>query len=95
MTRYTVVWDTEVESRFISAWIAGDAHTRAILTEIANWVDNNLCEDPDQKGEPRPDLVARILAVPISGTSARVSVTYQTLPDDRQVRVVRLVIRGG
>ena len=94
MTRYTVVWDEDVEAPFISDWVAGDAGTRKILTDIANWVDTNLSEDPDQKGQPRPDLGARILVVPVSATSARVSVTYRVLPDDRQVRVVRMVIRG-
>lgn len=92
--RYTVVWDAEVESQFISGWLAGDSQMRTILTEIANWVDKNLADDPDQQGQPRSDLSARILAVPVSGTPARVSVTYQDLPNDRQVHVVRLVIRG-
>jgi hypothetical protein len=95
MTRYTVVWDAEVESRFIAAWLAGDSQSRSNLTEIANWVDKNLAEDPDQKGQPRPDLSARIVAAPVSNSAARVSVTYQVLHDDRQVRVVRLVIRGA
>jgi hypothetical protein len=95
MTRYTVVWDADVESQFVSAWISGDTRTRSILTEIANSVDNSLSEDPDQKGQPRSDLGARILAVPIAGTTARVSVAYQVRPDDRQARVIRLLIRGG
>ena len=95
MTRYTVVWDEDVESPFVHAWVVGDAPTRAILTEIANYVDATLSEDPDKKGEPRPDLDARILAVPLSSSTARVSVTYHVLPDDRLVRVVRLVFRGG
>ena len=95
MTRYTVLWNRDVESQFISAWVAGDSRIRAILTEIANWVDKNLAECPDEKGQPRSDLSVRILAVPISNSPARVSVTYQVLHDDRQVRVVRLVFRGA
>jgi hypothetical protein len=94
MIRFTVVGDPDVESPFINTWVAGDASTRAILTEIANWVDSNLAEDPDAKGQPRPDLDARILAVPVSSSRARISVTYQVLPDDRLVRIVRLVFRG-
>lgn len=94
MTRYTVVWDAQVESHFIDAWIACDSQSRAVLTEIANWVDGNLADDPDQKGQSRDDLSVRILAVPVSNSTARVSVTYQVLPEDRQVRVVRLVIRA-
>ena len=41
MTRYTVLWDEDVEGPFIDAWVAGDSRVRAILTEAANWVDAN------------------------------------------------------
>jgi len=91
MTRYTVLWDADIEVQFVSAWLAGDSRTRATLTEIANWVDKNLAEDPNQKGQPRHDLSARILAVPTASSAARVSVIFQVLSEDRQVRVVRLV----
>ena len=84
-----------IESQFISGWLAGDSQMRTILTEIANWVDKNLADDPDQQGQPRSDLSARILAVPVSGhTGTRLCELYQDLPNDRQVHVVRLVIRG-
>jgi hypothetical protein len=94
MTRHTVVWDEDVEGPFINAWVAGDSQMRATLTEVANWVDVNLAEDPDKKGRPRPDESARVIAVPISTSPARVSATYQIYPDDRQVRVVCLIARG-
>jgi hypothetical protein len=42
MIRYTVVWDAEVEAAFIRAWVRSDSRIRAILSEIANWVDENL-----------------------------------------------------
>ena len=61
-----------------------------MLTDIANWIDANLAVDPELKGQEQPESV-RILVVPIS--AARVSVVYQVLPADRQVRVVRLVFR--
>ena len=95
MSRYTVVWDKDVEYQFIAAWTAGDSQMRATLTEIANWVDENLAEFPEQKGRDRPDLAARILAVPVSNSTARVAVTYQILPDDRKVQVVSLTFQGG
>ena len=50
MTRFTVVWDADVQTSFINAWLASDSHTRAILTEIANWIDAYLAEDADVKG---------------------------------------------
>jgi hypothetical protein len=95
MTRYTVVWDLDVEAQFVAAWVAGDAQIRDFLTEVANWVDTNLAVDPDQKGQSRDDVGARLLAVPVSTSLARVAVTFRVHPDDRQVRIVRLVIRGA
>jgi hypothetical protein len=47
MIRYTVVWDADVEAPFIDAWLASDSLTRAMLTEIANWVDQNLAVNAD------------------------------------------------
>jgi len=95
MNRYTVIWDKDVEEPFVNAWVAGDSQLRATLTEIANWVDRALAEGPDTKGQPRSEQTVRVIVVPLSSSSARVSVAYQILPDDRVVRVVRLVFQGG
>jgi len=92
MTRYTVIWDTDVEAELTLAWLDGDSELRATLREIADWVDKNLTSNPDTKGEPRADLSARILAVPVSKSSARAAVTYTVADHDRQVRVVRIAI---
>jgi hypothetical protein len=93
MARYTVVWDPDVEAPFIANWVAGDSQTRATLTEIATWVDANLAEDPDVKGQSRDDLAARIVPVPLSSSTVRVSVSYEVWPDDRQVHVIRLTMK--
>ena len=77
------------------AWLRGDSHLRSILTEIANWIDRELAVDPEQKGLAVDEPDARVLAIPVSTSKARVSVTFQLLPEDRQVRVVRLLFRGG
>jgi hypothetical protein len=95
MIRYTVVWDPDVESQFISDWIDASSSVRAMLTEIANWMDTMLAEDPDRKGVVRDDLAARVLTVAAANSSARVAVTYRVFRDDRLVRIVRLVIHGG
>jgi hypothetical protein len=95
MTRFTVVWDRNVEIPFMKAWILGNSQTRAVLSAVANWLDANLAEDPDTKGEPRPEQSARQIDVPIPGSSSHVLATFQVLADDRQVRVVRLVFRGA
>lgn len=94
MIRYTVVWDADIESSLANAWIAGDSKLRASLTAIADWIDKNLAEDPHIKGEPRPELSARMIDIPIFSSPARVVATYQVMPDDRLVRVIQLVFRS-
>jgi hypothetical protein len=91
MTRYTVVWDADVEAALANAWIAGDSAMRSTLTAIADWIDAYLAEAPDIKGEPLPELSARMVSVPLSIAPARVEATF---PDDRLVRVTRLVFRS-
>lgn len=94
MTRFTVVWDIDVESKFINAWAAGDATTRAFLTEVANWVDSNLAAEPELRGTAWTEPNTYIAVVPTQFPTARVSVTYQISAEDRLVRIVRLLIRG-
>lgn len=93
MTRYKVMWSNDVEEPFINYWIKGNSQTRAVLTEIANWVDTTLSQDPEQKGRPREDLGARLIAVELATTPAHISVTYEVYPNDRLVRVILLMIR--
>lgn len=71
MIRYTVLWDADVEAQFTDAWVRGDGAIRTTLTEIANWIDQNLSEDPDQKGQLREDLGVRVVALPLSSSIAR------------------------
>ncbi len=61
-----------------------------MLTKIANWVDLNLKADPLLKGIEANDGI-RILAVPMS--TSRVSVVFQVLQADRQVRILRILFR--
>jgi hypothetical protein len=92
MIRYTVLWDADVEAAFIRAWVHNDSRVRAIFTELANWIDENLAEDADIKGRPA-EKGSRTLAVPLPDTDANVSVTFEVATDDRQVRIVRMVFR--
>jgi hypothetical protein len=89
MTKYTVVWDSQVEAHFITAWVHSDPRTRAILTDVANWIDANLAVDADLKGQEEESV--RILSVPI--TTVQISVAYEVFPEDRLVRVLRLTFR--
>ncbi len=92
--RFTDVWDNEVETSFVRTWVAADLKLRATLTEAANWVDANLSVDPESKGQSRPDLGARIIAVPLPSSPALVSVSYEVWTDDRLVHVIRLTFRN-
>jgi hypothetical protein len=77
-----------------NAWVAGDPTMRSALTAIADWVDNYLAEDPNLKGHNLPEHSARTVAVPFSIATARVEAIFQVFPDDRLVRVTRLVFRS-
>lgn len=94
MTRYTVVWDAELQTAVTYWWLAGDSNMRSVLTAIADWVDTYLAVDADLKGQAMPEEAARTIAVPISVATARVDVTFEVLPNDRLVRVKRFVFRS-
>jgi len=94
MARFPVVWDPDVEAAFINHWIGGDSQTRARLTEVARWIDSNLSQNPADQGRARPDLSARIVAVPLADSSARVAATIEIYPEDYIVRGIRLTFRG-
>jgi len=91
MTRYTVVWNSDFEAQYTDAWTKSDSETREILTELANWVDRELVDDPVSKGRLSAEPLTYIAAVP--NALARISVAYQVLPDDRLVRVVRMTFK--
>lgn len=93
MIRFTVTWDEDIEDPFIEAWVAGDSQMRATLTEIANWVDTQLADDPASKGEETDEPYTRVLAVPLTQSPAHVSVAYQVIAADRIVHVIRLTFR--
>lgn len=92
MTRYTVVWDLELDRAFTDAWVSGDSQMRATLTAISNWLDVALAQDPDRQGHPRPGDAARTIEVPLSVSSVRAEATYRVFAEDRLVRVDRLDI---
>ncbi len=75
MTQFTILWDADLERHFIDAWVDSNSETRAMLTEIANWVDAYLEFDPHMKGQETADSV-RILTIPIH--AARVSIVNRS-----------------
>ena len=94
MTRFTVVWAADVQDSFANAWIASDSRTRRSLTDIAEWIDTNLADDADVKGQSIPDRAARTVDVPLRNSGARVSAVYQVLPNDRLVRVIQIIFQS-
>ena len=93
MIRYTVVWDPELDDSFNNAWIDSDSQMRSALTAISNWLDAELAENPDKKGQPRSTDAARVIELPLSVSSVRVEAIYHVFPDDRLVRLNQLVFR--
>jgi hypothetical protein len=94
MIRYTVVWDPELDHAIANAWLAGDSRMRRVLTAISNWLDAQLAETPAEKGQPHSGDVGRVIEVPLSISSVRVEAVYHVFPDDRLVRLVRLVFHS-
>ncbi|MCC7473887.1 MAG: hypothetical protein IT425_00705 [Pirellulales bacterium] len=93
MKRYTVTWDKDVEESFIENWMTAAPEVRKHLTEMADWVDENLAVAPNKLGHLRLDQVSRIAVVPISSEVAWASVTYRVSEEDCVVRVVCLLYR--
>jgi hypothetical protein len=93
MTRYTVVWDRDFERDLINTWAEADSETRAVLTAVADWADDHLVIDPDQQGQSEPEPGLRSVVVP--HPQFRLAVIYQVVPEDRQVRVVRMTFQRG
>ena len=89
MSRYTVMWNRDLESDFINIWLASDSSIRSALTRASDWIDQKLALDPESQGRPLEETAYRILIVP--GTEPlRVEVVYEVIPLDRQVRIVNI-----
>lgn len=94
MNRYTVVWDDNVQAAFEEAWISSNSENRAVLREIADWIDSKLAQDPDQLGADPSDDGTLTLTVPLTSSAAIVTTIFQILPLDRLVRVVLITCKA-
>jgi hypothetical protein len=92
MSRYTVVWDPDLESRLIIEWTDADSQMRALLTHAANWIDATLVEFPERAGQELENTPYHFAVVPDTG-SYLVRVVYKVFADDRLVRVLNIRIR--
>ena len=92
MTRFTVVWDSDLEADFVRFWTGAGSDLRALLTHASNWLDDRLSHAPASLGQVVEGEPYRIMIVP--GTqSPRVEVVYQVLPEDRLVRILSIRLR--
>ena len=92
MTRFTVVWDSDLEAEFIRFWTDADSNLRALLTHASNWLDDRLSHAPESLGQSVEGEPYRIVIVP--GTqSPRVEIIYLVLPEDRLVRILSIRLR--
>ena len=89
MTRYTVVWDKEVEDPFMNGRF-GPASRSYRHRKL---VDRELAVDPEVKGQAQADPLNRVIDATAANSTTRASVSYRIIPDDRQVRVTLVVIR--
>lgn len=88
MIRFTVVWERELQADFMRTWIDADSPLRASLTHASNWIDRNLCTDPERQGRASAvDPTCRAIHVPETGDFSIV-VLYRVRREDRQVDVV-------
>ena len=88
MSRFTVVWASDVQEDFIDRWIAGDSATRHRLTLVANKVDQELAVAPEKRGFPHPLEPEWRVCELFAGVVARV--VFEVILDDRIVRVLSI-----
>lgn len=88
--KLSVVWDQEVEARFILLWTDSTSDVRTVLTRVANRVDSMLGTDADLKGQLQADTTR---ALGLNEDQFQVTVFYEVRVDDRLVRVLRLTFK--
>jgi hypothetical protein len=91
MNRFTVIWDENIQTDFIDAWVKSDSETRTVLSDLANLIDESLSVSPDLKGKPAPEEGVLLVTFVIGLAAA--TVFYRLHPEDRAVRIIRMVIR--
>lgn len=90
MIRFTVVWEPDLYADFIRSWTDADSSLRAALTHASDWIDSNLCTNPEGQGRlSEIDPTCRTIHVPDTGQFSIVAL-YRVRHEDRQVDIVSL-----
>jgi hypothetical protein len=92
MSRYTVVWDPDLESEYIEQWADADSTFRSLLTHVSDWLDVNLRDAPEKVGVDFDGTLKRVVVIPGTGTYI-FEAAFTIVPDDRQVRVIGITFR--
>jgi plasmid stabilization system protein ParE len=79
---YTVIWVPSAEGQLAELWMA--ARDREAVTLASDRIDRTLCDAPLDAGESRPDGYRILIDLPLV-------VYFQVIPDDRLVRVLRVI----
>jgi hypothetical protein len=64
--KYTVLWVRRAEAKLAQIW--NQAADRAEVAQAANSIDTELCTDPDNCGESRPDDLRIFIVSPLAVT---------------------------
>ena len=78
---FTVTWLPDAEDELTALWL--DSAERGDVTDVSNYIDQLLRQDPDQLGESRGDDL-RVLFVTPLGVYVRVK------PEDMLVEVIHV-----
>lgn len=79
MTRFTVVWHSDVKNELAELWMA--ASDRRALSAAADRLDRELAVDPQRKGRPVGDQL-RVLTEP------PLEILFDVSEPDRLVKIV-------
>ncbi len=84
MTRYTVVWVQSAQEELAELWI--NAEDRNAVSAAAELIDQELCNDPLDKGRELSEGLRSLIAAPLKAI-------FSVIEDDRIVEVI--LVRNG
>lgn len=79
---YDVLWVPSAENQLAELWLT--ANDRGAVIRASNTIDKALERDPVVTGESRSDGRRVLIELPLV-------VYYEIIPDDRRVRVLRVI----
>lgn len=91
--RYTVIWEPDSEADLAQIWLTADGNLRRELTKATAYFDHSLAENAHQKGTLWNDQFnERLVVAPPTPGFPIIAIACEVIPDDRLVRIVKLVV---